>query len=103
MKDIHLRQALLRAQKYESVTIGGLVQFFHLLAHSSPEMDTATKLSINASLKNLVFFTHQNLLIVIQILLNRMIPASAQQSSTSVSRDKASISKTSGNYWASQL
>lgn len=58
------------------MAIGGLVQFFHLLAHSSPEMDETTKASINASLKNLLFFTHQNLLVVVQILLNRMVPTS---------------------------
>jgi hypothetical protein len=44
-----------------------------LLAHASPDIDATTKASINASLKNLMFFTHQNLLIVIQILLNRMV------------------------------
>lgn len=58
VKDVQLRQALLRAQKFESMAIGGLVQFFHLLAHSSPDMDATTKASINASLKNLLFFTH---------------------------------------------
>lgn len=87
VKDVHLRQALLKAQKFESMTIGGLVQFFHLLAHSSPEMDTATKASINASLKNLLFFTHQNLLVVIQILLNRMVNGTSAKK----------------NFWASQL
>jgi len=85
VKDVHLRQALLRAQKFESLAVGGLVQFFHLLAHASPEMDTTTKASINTSLKNLLFFTHQNLLIVVQILLNRMVPGKK------------------GNYWATNL
>ena len=65
VKDIHLKQALLKAQKFESIAIGGLVQFFHLLAHTNSEMDPLMKASINASLKNLIFFTHQNLLIVI--------------------------------------
>jgi hypothetical protein len=80
IKDVHLRQALLRAQKFETLAVGGLIQFFHLLAHSSADIDSATKASINSSLKNLMFFTHQNLLIVVQILLNRMIlpPSSAQ-------------------------
>lgn len=47
-------------------------------------MDAATKVAINTSLKNLLFFTHQNLLIVVQILLNRMF-----------------LGK--NNYWASNL
>ena len=84
VKDVHLRQALLRAQKFESLAVGGLVQFFHLLAHASPEMDAATKAAINTSLKNLLFFTHQNLLIVVQILLNRMVAGKS-------------------NYWATNL
>lgn len=58
IKDVHLRQALLRAQKFESLAIGGLIQFFHLLAHASPDIDAPTKATINASLKNLMFFTH---------------------------------------------
>ncbi len=66
--------------------MGGLIQFFHLLAHASPDIDATTKQSINSSLKNLMFFTHQNLLIVIQILLNRMLPQKPKQ-----------------NYWASSL
>jgi hypothetical protein len=94
IKDIHLRQALLRAQKFETLAIGGLIQFFHLLAHASPDIDAPTKASINASLKNLMFFTHQNLLIVIQILLNRMvIKNTAGQTSD----------KKSQNYWATTL
>jgi len=96
IKDIHLRQALLRAQKFETLAIGGLIQFFHLLANASPEIDAPTKASINASLKNLMFFTHQNLLIVIQILLNRMVikntTAAGQPSD-----------KKSQNYWATTL
>jgi uncharacterized lipoprotein YmbA len=86
------------------MTIGGLLQFFHLLAHSSAEMDATTKASINASLKNLLFFTHQNLLVVIQIMLNRMLPSGgnanhnvSQQSSSTVAK------KVHSNYWASQL
>ena len=53
-------------------------------------MDPQMKHQINASLKNLIFFAHQNLLIVIQILLNRMVSAT-------------SPSKKSTNYWASSL
>jgi hypothetical protein len=85
---------LLRAQKFETLAIGGLIQFFHLLAHASPDIDAPTKASINASLKNLMFFTHQNLLIVIQILLNRMVIKNiAGQTSD----------KKSQNYWATTL
>ena len=49
---------MLRAQKFETLAIGGLIQFFHLLAHASPDIDAPTKATINASLKNLMFFTH---------------------------------------------
>lgn len=93
IKDVHLRQALLRAQKFETLAIGGLIQFFHLLAHASPDIDASTKASINASLKNLMFFTHQNLLIVIQILLNRMV----------VKTTTTATEKKSNNYWATTL
>lgn len=99
VKDVHLRQALLRAQKYETMAVGGLVQFFHLLAHSSPEMDAATKASINASLKNLLFFAHQNLLIVIQILLNRMVVTNTSTAAVNAKKGGAK----SNNYWANTL
>jgi hypothetical protein len=62
------------------------------LAHSSADIDAATKASINSSLKNLMFFTHQNLLIVIQILLNRMVNMGGSKGS-----DKK------GNFWATNL
>lgn len=94
---MHLRQALLRAQKFETLAIGGLIQFFHLLAHASPDIDASTKASINASLKNLMFFTHQNLLIVIQILLNRMVVK------TTATATNTSTEKKSNNYWATTL
>ena len=97
IKDVHLRQALLRAQKFETLAIGGLIQFFHLLAHASPDIDASTKASINASLKNLMFFTHQNLLIVIQILLNRMVVK------TTATATNTSTEKKSNNYWATTL
>lgn len=64
------------------------MQFFHLLAHSNTNIDPQMKHQINASLKNLMFFAHQNLLIVIQILLNRMVN---------------NTTKKSTNYWASSL
>jgi hypothetical protein len=95
---VHLRQALLRAQKFETLAVGGLIQFFHLLAHSSADIDSATKASINSSLKNLMFFTHQNLLIVIQILLNRMVIKN-----TDDKQQESGNSKKSQNYWATTL
>lgn len=91
---------MLRALKFESIAVGGLVQFFHLMAHTNPDMDAAHKAHINASLKNLMFFTHQNLLIVIQILLNRMVvnPASGGSSSQVLANGKKT-----NNYWANSL
>ena len=61
------------------------------MAHSSTDIDAATKASINSSLKNLMFFTHQNLLIVIQILLNRMINPGSKGD------------KKGGNFWGTNL
>jgi hypothetical protein len=82
------------------MAVGGFVQFFHLLAHASnPDIDPTTKAAINASLKNLMFFTHQNLLIVIQILLSRMVVG--PQDSTSLSVPNGS--KKFSNYWANNL
>jgi uncharacterized lipoprotein YmbA len=69
-----------------------------LLAHASPDIDAPTKATINASLKNLMFFTHQNLLIVIQILLNRMVIKN-----TDDKQQESGNSKKSQNYWASTL
>ena len=36
-------------------------------------MSPETRKEINTSLKNLIFFTHQNLLILTQIILTRMV------------------------------
>lgn len=76
IKDIHLRQAILKSQKFETIAIG-VTQFFHLLAndHMNPEQ----KQQVNNSLKNLVFFTHQNYLIQIQIMLSRITSPSQNQ------------------------
>lgn len=70
IKDAHLKQVLLKSQKFETMAVG-LVQFYHLLAQDfmSPEQKT----SINGFLKNLFFYIHQNFLIVIQIMLSRMV------------------------------
>jgi hypothetical protein len=70
VKDAYLRQAVLRAQKVETISVA-VVQFFHLLA--GDVLTTQQKIAINNSLKNLLFFTHQNFLILIQILLTRMV------------------------------
>ena len=74
IKDIHLRQAIIKSQKYETIAVG-IVQFFHLLA--SDTITGEARQSINNSLKNLVFFTHQNYLILIQIMLSRMVKSQA--------------------------
>jgi hypothetical protein len=66
------------------------------LAHASPDIDAPTKATINASLKNLMFFTHQNLLIVIQILLNRMVTTNKQDGGKKQPNSN-------NNYWANSL
>jgi len=39
LKDTHLREALLRAQKLETIAIG-IVQFYHLLAYEQNTIDS---------------------------------------------------------------
>lgn len=75
-----------------------------MLAHTSPDIDATTKASINSSLKNLMFFTHQNLLIVIQILLNRMVINTKENGGSSQTLSSAvGGAKKSNNYWATNL
>ena len=61
---------MLKAQKYEAISIG-IVQFYHLLAYEQTTIDTQT--SVNTYLKNLMFYIHQQFLIVICITLSRMV------------------------------
>ena len=59
-----------------------MIQFFHLLIYDQIPFDM--KKQLNTSLKNLVFFSHQNFLIIVQILITRMV-------------------KKKGNFWATNL
>ena len=61
---------MLQAQKLEAISIG-IVQFYHLLAYDQTTIDTQT--SVNTYLKNLMFYIHQQFLIVICITLTRII------------------------------
>ena len=61
---------MLKAQKFEAISIG-IVQFYHLLAYEQTTIDTQT--SVNTYLKNLMFYIHQQFLIVISITLSRMV------------------------------
>ena len=61
---------MLKAQKYEAIAIG-IVQFYHLLAYEQTTIDTQT--SVNTYLKNLMFYIHQQFLIVISITLSRIV------------------------------
>ena len=45
----------MRAQKYETISIG-IVQFYHLLAYEQATIDTQT--SVNTYLKNLMYNIH---------------------------------------------
>ena len=47
-----LKDALLQAQKLETISIG-IVQFYHLLAYEQSTIDSQT--SVNTYLKNLLF------------------------------------------------
>lgn len=62
IKDPQLRQIMLKVQKFEVIAIG-IVQFYHLLAYEQTTVDTQT--SVNTYLKNLMFYIHQQFLIVI--------------------------------------
>ena len=70
VKDPVLKQVMLKAQKYEAISIG-IVQFYHLLAYEQTTIDTQT--SVNTYLKNLMYYIHQQFLIVISITLARII------------------------------
>lgn len=61
---------MLKAQKFEAISIG-IVQFYHLLAYEQTTIDTQT--SVNTYLKNLMFYIHQQFLIVISITLSRIV------------------------------
>ena len=61
---------MLKAQKYEAIAIG-IVQFYHLLAYEQTTIDTQT--SVNTYLKNLMFYIHQQFLIVISITVSRIV------------------------------
>ena len=52
LKDNNLKEALLQAQKLETISIG-IVQFYHLLAYEQSTIDSQT--SVNTYLKNLMF------------------------------------------------
>jgi len=56
VKDPTLKQAMLKAQKFEAIAVG-IVQFYHLLAYEQTTIDTQT--SVNTYLKNLMFYIHQ--------------------------------------------
>jgi hypothetical protein len=70
IKDPILKQVMLKAQKFEAISIG-IVQFYHLLAYEQTTIDTQT--SVNTYLKNLMFYIHQQFLIVICITLGRIV------------------------------
>ena len=70
IKDPVLKQIMLKAQKFEAISIG-IVQFYHLLAYEQTTIDTQT--SVNTYLKNLMYYIHQQFLITISITLSRII------------------------------
>lgn len=70
LKDNNLREALLQAQKLETISIG-IVQFYHLLAYEQNTIDSQT--SVNTYLKNLMFQIQQNFLIIIRLTLARIV------------------------------
>lgn len=74
IKDPTLKVEMLNAQKLEAIAIG-IVQFYHLLAYDQTTIDTQT--SVNTYLKNLMFYIHQQFLIVINITLSRIVQKSA--------------------------
>ncbi len=65
-----LKESIIRAQKQEIIAIG-IVQFYHLLAYEQTTIDTQT--SVNTYLKNLMYYIHQNFLIIVQITLSRVL------------------------------
>lgn len=70
IRDIQLRQLMIQAQKYETISIG-IVQFFHLLASDQETIDTKT--SVNTYLKNLIHYIHQNFLVAAKFIKTRIV------------------------------
>lgn len=65
IKDIQLRQLMIQAQKYETISVG-IVQFYHLIASEQETIDTKT--SVNTYLKNLMHYIHQNFLVAAKFI-----------------------------------
>jgi hypothetical protein len=65
----------------ETIAIG-LIQFYHLLAPDHATIDSKT--TVNTYLKNLLFYIHQNFLVILQVMLSRML-------------------KKQGNFWAENI
>ena len=70
IKDIQLRQLMIQAQKYETMSVG-IVQFYHLLASEQTTIDTKT--SVNTYLKNLLHYIHQNFLVAAKFIQSRIM------------------------------
>ena len=75
IRDIQLRQLMIQAQKYETISIG-IVQFFHLLASDQETIDTKT--SVNTYLKNLIHYIHQNFLVAAKFIKTRIVQQTQQ-------------------------
>jgi hypothetical protein len=73
IKDIQLRQLMIQAQKYETISVG-IVQFYHLLASEQTTIDTKT--SVNTYLKNLLHYIHQNFLVAAKFIQSRIMNGS---------------------------
>jgi len=70
IKDIQLRQLMIQAQKYETISVG-IVQFYHLIA--SEQATTDTKTGVNIYLKNLMHYIHQNFLVAAKFIHSRIV------------------------------
>ena len=88
IKDIQLRQLMIQAQKYETISVG-IVQFYHLIASEQETIDTKT--SVNTYLKNLMHYIHQNFLVAAKFIQSRIVKKSDNLSNVWIQSLKKSI------------
>ena len=83
IRDIQLRQLMLKTQKYETMAIG-IVQFYHTLA--SEQLTVDTKTSVNVYLKNLMHYIHQSFLVAAKFIASRIVDKEAVSANVWVDR-----------------
>lgn len=90
IRDIQLRQLMIKTQKYETIAIG-IVQFYHQLA--SEQLTVDTKTSVNVYLKNLMHYIHQSFLVAAKFIASRIVDKEAVTTNVWVDRLKKNVAE----------